>query len=362
MVKSSASTEKPHIKPHQKPINLALQGGGAHGAYAWGVLDALLEDGRLYVESICGCSAGAMNAVIFASGLHEDGAEAARKKLHEFWRRVAEAGGGLNPLGGPLQDQPWDAFLKTINPDYTAPAQIFFDAFTRSFAPKQWNPFGVNPLQKILDEMVDFKELRKCDKTQIFISATNVQTGKAKVFYTEDLNIECVLASACLPFLFDTVEVNGKPYWDGGFMGNPALYPAFERTKTSDMLIVHINPIERKEVPDTATEIVNRVNEISFNSSLLHELRAIAFVQKLLDQGMMKEEFRKKYKYMLMHAIRAENDLSEFSAASKFNADWDFLCTLRDRGRDAMHKWLKKNYEVVGTHATVDIRKEYLEN
>jgi NTE family protein len=335
-----------------KTINLALQGGGAHGAFTWGVLDRLLEDERIAFEGVSATSAGAMNAVVLAYGLTEGGREGARKALAGFWRRVSHAA-----ATGPLQPTWLDRLTGNRSLEYS-PAFIMFDLMSRVLSPYQLNPMNHNPLYDVLVKSVDFDRLRSsvCP-LKLYLSATNVRTGKIKVFENDVICPQRVLASGCLPFLFQAVEIDGEHYWDGGYMGNPAIYPLIYNSESRDVLLIHINPRERAELPTTATEIMNRVNEISFNSSLMREMRAISFVTKLVDDS--PDEF-KTLKRMLAHSIAADEIMSELGVASKLNGDWDFLTYLRDEGRDHADKWLALNFDRLGRESTIDIRKEYL--
>tara|TARA_R110002095_G_scaffold190414_8_gene168111 strand:- start:107 stop:1222 length:1116 start_codon:yes stop_codon:yes gene_type:complete len=344
---------KSKSKP-QKVINLALQGGGAHGAYAWGVLDKLLEDGRIGVDGVCATSAGTMNACAMAWGMHKGGPEKARETLHEFWSNIHKAGQQANPV----QRMPWEAFLPWKTDD--ALSYFLFDSMTRVFSPYQFNPFDLNPLRDVLSNLVDFDELRSCDALKLFISATHVHTGKVKVFTTKEITLDVAMASACLPFMFKAVDVGGEDYWDGGYVGNPALFPLFYETDTRDVLIVHINPMLRPETPTTAPDIMNRINEISFNASLLKEMRAIAFVKKLIDDDMLKDEYKDDFTNVLVHSIRADKAMCDLSVASKFDSSWDFLTMLRDRGREAMAAWLEAHYDDIGVRDTVDLNAEFL--
>lgn len=341
----------------KKSINLALQGGGAHGAFAWGVLDKLLEDGRLDVEGICATSAGTMNACAFAYGRHVGGPEMAREKLHEFWWNIHKAG----QLYSPIKRLPWEGLLPgdDWNMD-SSPLFFAFDTITRMFSPYQLNPLDFNPLRDVLKKTIDFERLRKCDSTKLFISTTHVRTGKVRVFHANQMNIDVAMASACLPFLFKAVELDGEHFWDGGYMGNPALFPLFYETETRDVMIVHINPIEREQIPTSAPDIMNRINEISFNGSLLKEMRAIAFVKKLVEHDMLKDEYKERFKDILLHSVRADQALKELSVASKFDSNWDFLVDLRDRGRETMAAWLDANFDKVGKQDTVDLHGEFL--
>ena len=232
--------------------------------------------------------------------------------------------------------------------------------FTRALSPYQFNPFGFNPLREVLANSVDFEAIHACACMELFVCATNVRTGQPRIFTKEEVTLDAVLASACLPFLFQAVEIRGEHYWDGGYTGNPALYPLFSRTQSRDIVIVHINPIVRPQLPTTVPDIENRLNEITFNSSLLRELRAIAFVSKLIEQHWIKDEYRDRLKNLNIHSIRADDALRHLGVASKFNTDWDFLRDLRDRGRSAAAAWLEGHFEHLGHHSTVDLRSEFL--
>jgi NTE family protein len=334
-----------------KQINLALQGGGAHGAFTWGVLDRLAEDERIGFDGISATSAGAMNAAVFAYGLSQGGREGARKALTNFWRRVSHAA-----AFGPLQPTAVDRLFGNKALEWS-PNFMLFDMLSRVLSPYQFNPLNYNPLRDVLAESVDFEKLRMtCCPVKLFLSATNVRTGKVRVFGNDEIGVDAVLASACLPFLFQAVEIDGDPYWDGGYMGNPCIYPLIYECRSTDVLIVHINPLERKHLPHTAAEILNRINEISFNSSLMREMRAISFVTKLIDSG----EIRSNMKRMLIHSIAANEVMNELGHTSKLNADWEFLTNLRDSGRAHAEAWLKENFDRLGSESTVDIRATYL--
>ncbi len=334
-----------------KKINLALQGGGSHGAFGWGVMDRLIEDGRLDIEGITATSAGSVNAVVYAWGRMQGDRDGAREALQGFWHKVSESGSLASPLPG------FGAAMKTdFNPGY-----LWFDALTRTLSPYQFNPFDFNPLRNVLAASVDFDALKACKCAELFLTATNVRSGQIRVFRNHEVSLDSVLASACLPVLFRAVEIDGEAYWDGGFMGNPALFPLFYHTQSRDVVIVHINPIAREELPVTAPEIQNRVNEITFNSSLLRELRVVAFVTRLIEQGWLKEEYQGRLKQVLLHAIRADDALSHLSVASKFNTEWSFLCTLRDLGRAAADAWLAENFDAIGVRASVDVNRDYLD-
>ena len=337
----------------QKTLNLALQGGGSHGAFTWGVIDRLLEDGRIRFDGLCGTSAGAMNAVVCVYGFKRGGAEGARAALHDFWRKVSTAG----ELYSPVRSNPFGALFDDA---VRSASYAMFDSLTRTFSPYQLNPTNFNPLRTVLEEVVDFEEFRTCRHMRVFVCATNVRTGKPKVFHNHEVTADSVLASACLPYLFQAVEIEGEHYWDGGYVGNPAIFPLIYETDALDIMIVHINPLKVKDVPRTAPEILDRVNEISFNSSLVREMRAIAFVQKLVADGWLKEQYKAQMRNLRMHALRSDEDLAHLGIESKLDPTWDHLTALRDKGRARAAKWLEDNYEALGKRSTIDIRADYL--
>ncbi len=343
-----------------KSINLAIQGGGAHGAYAWGVIDRLLEDGRIKIDGVSGTSAGSMNAVVLAYGDMTGGRGGARAALYQFWKKISEAGARYSPL----RQTPWEYFNSRVNNAWNRDGSIayqLFDLMTRTFSPYQFNPFNFNPLRQVLEQAVDFEELHQCRTMRLFLSTTNVRTGKVRVFRTEEISADVVMASACLPLLFQAVKIGDDYFWDGGYMGNPALFPLFYHTDSRDVLVIHINPIEREELPTSSADILNRLNEITFNSSLLKEMRAIAFVTKLIEEEWIKEEHQHKLKHLIVHSIRADGVLCDLSVASKFNTDWHFLLYLRDLGRDIAGEWLQHNFDSIGRRSTVDVRAEFLD-
>ncbi len=333
----------------RKPISLALQGGGAHGAFTWGVLDQLIEDDRLRFEAISGTSAGAMNAVVLADGWNEGGADGARKQLENFWRSISRDG-GLSAAQRTIFDQFFGASrLNGIG-------EFWLGLFKQSASPYDFNPLNINPLKDFLEREIDFARVRTCTDFKLFIAATNVETGKAKVFDGADLTADHVMASACLPTVFQAVEIDGVPYWDGGYMGNPALYPLFYGSGTDDILLVQINPVERKGTPKTPRDIQNRLNEITFNATLLREMRAIDFVTRLIEGGKISD---KDYKKILMHRIALSESLKDIDASSKLTAKWDFFQVLKKAGRAAARKWLTAHFDDIGSRATIDLRKEF---
>ena len=330
-----------------KLMNLALQGGGAHGAFSWGVLDRLLEDPRVEIEAITGASAGAMNAVALAAGYADGDREEARDALKRFWEGVLH-----EARTSPLRRTPLEAMLGGWNLD-ASPAYVMLDLVTRVASPYDFNPFNLNPLKELVVELVDFDRVRK-SKMKVFISATNVETGRAQVWEKKELTADHVMASACLPWLFQAVEIDGVPYWDGGFTGNPALWPLFDACQSDDVVLVQINPIRRPGAPTTARDIINRVNEITFNASLLRDLRAVDFVTRLIEAGRLQGT---GYRRILMHAIGDEKALAELGASSKFNTEPDFIDMLFAKGREAAENWLRTSFRHVGVRSTVKVRK-----
>lgn len=343
-------------KQEKKLVNLALQGGGAHGAFTWGVLDKFLEDDRIMIDSITGTSAGAMNAVVCASGLMKNDADGARDNLHTFWQKISRSGHGLKLIyHSPLQ-----RLMKEWNTDLNL-SYMMFENITRFFSPYMTNPYGYNPLKKILEEVVDFDLVKKCDKINIFIGTTQVKTGKIHVFHNKTLSVDVVLASACLPYLFPAVKIKDDYYWDGGYTGNPPIFPLISRSKSRDVIVVHINPMVREELPRTPQQIMSRINEISFNSSLMKEFRAIDFVVRLIEEGWLKDKYKKRLRHLLIHSISADQPLKNLGKSSKFATGWTFLTYLRDLGRLEATRFLDQHYDQLGIEATVDLRAHYID-
>jgi NTE family protein len=352
---TAVTPEQVAQRGNRKPVNLALQGGGSHGAFTWGVLDRLLEDGRLSLDAISATSAGAMNAVVMAHGISLDGREGGRAKLEQFWRAVSRRGQIWPSAVGSY----WKNLL-AMAPWLTvpSPATIWLQSIGTLFSPYDLNPLDYNPLKDALAETVDFEHLQRCQVTsRLFICATNVRSGKIRIFENPEITIEAVLASACLPQLFKAVEIEGEAYWDGGYMGNPAIFPLIYKGASRDVIIVHINPIRREDIPRSAAAVRDRENEISFNSSLMREMRAIAFVSKLMDEERLDAE---RYRRMLVHSIMDEKEMQKHDVESKYSADWDFLTGLRDAGRRAAEAWLEENYRHIGKRATAPIQEMYL--
>jgi NTE family protein len=325
-------------------IDLALQGGGSHGAFTWGVLDRLLQDPWLTIDGISGTSAGAMNAAVLAHGFAQGGAEAARAALGKFWERVADAA-----LCSPLKRSPLDVLMGRWTMD-TSPMFLAFDMAARLFSPYDLNPAGLNPLRNILTECIDFEGLRKAS-IKLFVTATNVRTGRGRVFRNSELTPEVLLASACLPTLFQAVEIDGEPYWDGGYSGNPTMTPLMRESTSQDTLIVAINPMERPGTPRSAQEILNRLNEISFNATLLKELRMIALLRQVADTGRCEGA---KWAAMRVHLITSAV-MTELGYSSKLNAERAFLSMLKEEGGRSAETFLATSGNNLGRRSSIDL-------
>jgi NTE family protein len=325
-------------------IDLALQGGGSHGAFTWGVLDRLLEEPWLHIAGISGTSAGAMNAAVLADGWAEGGAEGARSSLERFWRRVSRAA-----ALSPLQRSPLDRFMGRWTLD-TSPAYIFMDLVSRVLSPYSLNPLDFNPLRRVLAESIDCNRLA-ISPIKLFITATSVRTGRGRIFRNAEITADVLLASACLPTMFRAVEIDGEPYWDGGFTGNPTITPLVRETDAHDSILVQINPRERSDTPRTAADILNRLNEISFNSPLMKELRMIALLRQVADPGTGEGG---RWAQMRTHRIMTDM-LAQFGASSKLNAEWEFIAMLRSEGRRAASEFLEANGGDLGKRSTADL-------
>ena len=349
---SGEAGHEPAFSTRVRTINLALQGGGAHGAFTWGVLDRLLDENELAFEGLSATSAGAMNAAAFAYGLAVDGREGARKALAGYWKRVSDAA-----KLGPLQPNPIDRMLGDHKLTWS-PIFTLIDFVTRVLSPYQFNPANYNPLRDVVEQSINFDVLKRPDcPVKLFLSATNVRTGKVKIFAGTEISASAVMASACLPTMFHAVEIDGEAYWDGGYMGNPALFPLIYNCESADIVTVHINPLFRKEVPRAAGDILNRINEISFNSSLMREMRAVSFVTKLITQKRIVDGGLKR---VLIYSIAADEFMGALSPTSKYNADWDFLIFLRDQGRKCAGDWIAKNFVKLGVQSSIDVDQLYL--
>ncbi len=340
--------KRPHARRRhgKKRINLALQGGGAHGAFTWGVLDHLLEDGRLIIDGISGASAGAVNAVILADGLARGGPEAARQRLAEFWR-AASFDGALPASQRAVIDR-----LMSFVPAVGSPVQAWVDAWSRFLSPYDLNPLNINPLKDLIDRFVDFEAIRKCEDLRLFVSATNVHTGALRVFSRGEITADAVMASAALPYVFRAVEIDGVPYWDGGYTSNPPIFPLLRGRYSPDVLVVQINPLMRRATPTSSKEILHRINEITFNSSLAAEMRVIEFISQLLDRGELTSASG-EYRPIHMHRI-VLGEHRPLEPGSRLNNDFDFFETLHRAGKRAARRFLDAHYDDIGVRGTIE--------
>ncbi len=337
----------------EKHVGVALQGGGAHGAFTWGVLDRLLEVDEIVADGMVGTSAGAINAVVTAYGLHIGGKAKAKELLDRLWKEIA--------LSGNVMFKP--SFMDSMFSSgdmHNTPGYMMFNAMTQFLSPYQMNPANINPLREILNNLVDFEELRRYNKKRLFVCATNVKTNRAKVFSNAEMTVDAVLASACLPYLFQAVEIEGEFYWDGGYMGNPPLFPLIENTDIHDLLLVKINSINIKEVPTSARDIEDRITEICFNSSLINEMKLIHYRNELVRKGVDLQD-GKQSREIFVHSISAHEALGHMKHSSKMNTSWEFLLELKQKGRIYAEKWLQEEYHLVGVKSTFDVEKHFFD-
>jgi len=336
--------------PPRKRIKLALQGGGSHGAFTWGALDRLLQDDRIEIEAIVGTSAGAMNTALLADGLAAGGPDLARRMLRQFWERTAELA-----AASPMQPSPIDR-LSSPGSMAFSPGWRVADVMLKLFSPYQINPLNHNPLREVLEEVVDFPRLRAAAGPAAFVCATNVLNGRLRVFERRELSAAAVMASACLPQLFQAVEVDGEHYWDGGFSGNPPIFPLIYMGGGQDIVIIQLNPINIPEVPRDMRAILDRINTLAFNSSLMREMRMIRFVTDLIDRGDLDGE---RYLRLFIHTIDAEAELAAFDPASKLNADRGFLDHLFMLGSAQADRFLATHWDAIGLRSSTDVEKKF---
>jgi NTE family protein len=325
-------------------VDFALQGGGAHGAFTWGVLDRLLEEPWLRIDGISGTSAGAMNAAVLIDGHADKGADGARAALENFWQRVSRAA-----QLSPLRRTPLDVLLGRWSLDHS-PVFVAMDLMARLFSPYDLSPGVANPLRNILAETVDFDRLAQAS-IKLFVTATNVRTGRGRVFRNSEITPDVLLASACLPTLFQAIEIDGESYWDGGYSGNPTITPLVRECNSKDTILVQINPVERPGLPRSARDILNRLNEVSFNAVLLKELRMIALLRQVAQPDNSESA---KWADMRIHRISSDV-MVELGYSSKLNAEWAFLCMLRDEGRRAGDAFLRAHHQDLGLRSTFDL-------
>lgn len=336
----------------RKPVCLALQGGGSHGAFQWGVLDRLLEDDRIEVSAVTAASAGAMNAAALITGLERGGSSEARTALYTLWNEVNRSG-GRNIFG---QSGNW---MRNMTPSWVAdnPMWQASQTLAMSMSPYKFNPLNLNPLKAVLEAAVDFEALRN-SSIRIYISATAIRVGQSRIFRNSEMALEVMLATACLPNMFQAVEIDGEPYWDGGYLANPALFPLFENQVPDDILLLPLNPVFRDETPKMSSDIGDRLNEIVFNAPLIAELRAIATTQRLIEEGKLIRS--PEWQAPKIHAILADNWLGELSLASKFDTEWSFLTSLKEAGRMAADEWLTDCFDQVGQSTSIDLQDVFL--
>jgi NTE family protein len=325
-------------------VDLALQGGGAHGAFTWGVLDRLPEEPWLRIDGIYGKSVGAMNAAVLIDGHAAGGAEGARTALEAFWRSVSRAA-----EFSPLRRTPLDLLLGRWTLDYS-PVFVAMDLASRLFSPYDLNRCGANPLREILAESIDVGRLARAP-IKLFVTATNVRTGRGRVFRNAEISSDVLLASACLPTLFQAIEIDGEAYWDGGHSGNPTITPLVRECTSHDTILVQINPIERPGTPRTARDILNRLNEVSFNAVLLKELRMIALLRQVATPGECEGGL---WAAMRIHRV-ASDVMASLGYSSKLNAEWDFLSLLRDEGWRSAETFLAAHREDLGRRSSFDL-------
>ena len=336
-------------------LNIALQGGGSHGAFAWGILDGLLEEDRFDIAAITATSAGAMNAVVCADGLRTGGNAGAREALARFWQKISTTRGPFSPVS-------LNAIRKAFDPFglFKAASFQWFDALTSVASPYEFNPWNFNPLRDSLQDVVDFEGLTKDPPFKLFIAATNVKSGRAKVFRTHEVSADVTLASACLPYLFQAVEVNGEAYWDGGYAGNPSLMPLITESPADDLLLVQINPIERSERPTSASDILGRISEVTFNASLLKEMRSIALLKQMMaEEGRPGHQYRnpqfRRVDALRVHLIDGGASLAPLEPTSKSNTQWTFLQQLHALGRASAEQWLAAHAQDLGQRSSWDL-------
>jgi NTE family protein len=331
--------------PEAKTVALALQGGGSHGAFTWGVLDRLLEDERLAVESLSGASAGAVNAAVLASGHLAGGRAGAKDALARLWRSVGEVG-RLSPLGSnPLAHLLGGEFGAWLTGGS-------MHVLTQLASPYQLNPLDLNPLRGLIEELVDFERLRRSRKIRLFVSATNVHTGSPRVFTNRELSSDVLLASSCLPTLHRAVEIEGAHYWDGGFTANPAIFPLVRHNRSEDIVIVHIDTQGHAGVPVTGRDISGRLERIMTNAPLLREIQMITDLRAMADPG---SRIGRRIDCLAVHHILPPKAMAQFEASSKLNTDWSFLVRLRDIGRHTAESWLAGNFERIGSGTAANL-------
>jgi len=328
----------------KKPIHLALQGGGAHGAFTWGVLDYLLEDNRLQIEAISGTSAGALNAAVMAADYTANDIDGARRSLESLWRSMNEYGfySPYNYSGVSSSFHHWGNAVSWF--------QSYFN-----LSPYYNSMMNTHFLEDLLKQHVNFKKLNyRCSGLRLFVSATNVLTNRLRIFSNDELSIDVLLASSCLPKVHKAVEIEGEHFWDGGFMGNPVLEPLVKDGAANDIMIVQVNPLHIHNVPTSPMEISERMETIGFNATLSREIRHVAQIERLIESGQITSSTAYG---KFLHLLHNEERMSEYSAFTKYDTSWQFLTTLKDLGRETAKLWLDENYDFIGMRNTLDLEE-----
>jgi NTE family protein len=349
---SETLSPSPTRRANTKRISLALQGGGSHGAFTWGVLHRLLSDPRLYIDGLSGTSAGAMNAAVLVDGFIKGKRQGAIDAMEAFWTEIGRH------VMLPRSNIPALLGMRETWQVDQEPAFIWADFLSRLFSPSQMNPMNNNPLRNLLQENIDFEAIRGRPDIKLFVTASNVMTCQPKIFRTTEMTADCLMASACLPTLFPAVEIDGQHYWDGGYLGNPSIRPLIHECGSSDIMLIRINPMICNSVPRTAREILNRMNEMSFNATLVREMHSIATVSRFVQEGKLDDD---RYTTVRFHEITAEQELAGFGALSKMNNEPKFLRHLHDLGYEAATVWLDQHYETIGWDSTLDVMNIYRE-
>lgn len=336
-----------------QPISLALQGGGSHGAFQWGVLDRLLEADIFDIKAITAASAGAMNGAALVSGLSNGGPQAARDALDLLWKEVNQSG-GRNIFGNSA------IWSRMMTPDWLKDSLAWRagESLAMSMSPYNFNPLNLNPLKRVVESSIDFEAIQ-ASQIELIVSATSVRAGRTHLFRNAQMSSDVLMASACLPHLFQAVEIDGEPYWDGGYLANPALWPLFQTDTPDDILILPLNPFRRDDTPRDSADIMDRLNEILFNAPLVAELRSLAFVQDLISEGRLIRS-EEGYQGVRIHAVEADEWLGDLSTSSKFDTEWSFLSDLKARGRQAADQWLETCAPSLGQTSSIDLKARFL--
>lgn len=326
-------------------INLALQGGGAHGAFTWGVLEGLLEDPRVRLEGLSGSSAGAMNAVLLADGWMKNGREGARRGLEDFWSEIGKQVPSVMVTHGP-----GDALS-------LSPAAKILASWAAHFSPLQLNPFDLSPLRGLLERRVDFEQLRARSPFKLFVGTTQANTGKLRVFRESELTVDVLLASSCLPTIHHSVEIDGEAYWDGGYSANPAVFPLFYDCESRDVLLVLLSPLRWDDTPRTMAEIEARIVELGFSANFMREMRMFAqAIDFSTPRFMTFGRLERRLQQMRFHMIDSNQLASLQRSDTKSLAHGPFLERLRQQGRERTSLWLSEHAGGVGRRSTVDIK------